>query len=529
MKRTRWLGVLSAGLLAGLVAALVMTLLMAVLRFTLGIPSPSELVGERIVPQLTISQFIGMLERAGGYNQLKQLGVSSVLVGQLVFGAVAGLVYAIIVERGRTRDPERTWRWGISRRGWIVAFSLIALAWSISLAALWPTLGANFRGLPPDQARIVTMLALLAVYSSFALTVAFTYRLLMQPIPVRQPAPVGAHPVGRRAFLAGGAAVVIALATGGILRRLYQLATFAYDGLRYQGPDIKPITPNNQFYSVTKNIIDPSVTKAAWRLEIGGLVAQPRSYSFDDLQTLPATTQETTLMCISNGVGDGLMSNAVWKGVPLRTLLEAADPQPGIRELLLYGADGYTDTFPFEKALELTTLVVYEMNGEPLPEHHGYPVRVIVPGMYGEKNIKWVTRIELIDYDAKGFYEQQGWGPNFVIPIHARFHGPNIDAPLPIDQTTTLIGTAFGGDQGISRVEVSTDDGRTWNEAQITYPGTRLTWVFWTYDWHPTRPGEYRWVVRATDGNGTLQTAEERGITPQGATGYHKMTVEVGM
>ncbi|PLS80262.1 MAG: hypothetical protein CYG59_08915 [Chloroflexi bacterium] len=528
MKSKHWSGVLGAGLLAGLIAALSMTLVMALLRWTLGLPSPSELVGERLVPQLTIEQFIGFIERFGGYNQLKQVGVSSVLGGQLVFGAVAGLVYAAIVERSRARDPERTWRWGISRHGWLVVLGLITLAWIVSLVALWPVLGANFRGLPPGQARFATLLGLLVAYTTFGLTLAFTYRLLTQHASVAQPVPVGARPIRRRTFLVGGAGVVIALATGGIVRRLYQLATFAYDGLRYQGPDIQPITPNDQFYSVTKNIIDPSVAQAAWRLEITGLVAQPRSYSYADLAALPAIMQETTLMCISNAVGDGLMSNAVWKGVPLRTLLEAAGPQAGIRELLLHGADGYTDTIPLEKAMEPTTLVVYEMNGEPLPPIHGYPARVVVPGLYGEKSVKWVTRIDLIDYDAKGFYEQQGWGPNFVIPIHSRFHGPNIDNPLPVNQITTIIGTALGSNQGVSRVEVSTDDGRTWNDAQITYPGTRLTWVFWKYDWRPMQPGEYRWVVRATDGNGLLQTAEERGITPQGSTGYHKLTVRVG-
>ena len=125
-------------------------------------------------------------------------------------------------------------------------------------------------------------------------------------------------------------------------------------------------------------------------------------------------------MCISNGVGDALMSNAHWTGVPLKSLLEAAGPRSSAVEVLLRGADGYTDTIPLEKALDPTTLVVFQMNGEPLPRIHGFPVRLIVPGMYGEKNVKWVTGIEVVDHDAKGFYEQQGWGPDFVIPIRSR-------------------------------------------------------------------------------------------------------------
>ena len=129
-------------------------------------------------------------------------------------------------------------------------------------------------------------------------------------------------------------------------------------------------------------------------------------------------------MCISNRIGAGLMSNAVWQGVRLRDLLEASRPLPGAVEVFLNGADAYTDTFAFEKAMDPTTIVAFAMNGEPLPQRHGYPARVVVPGLYGEKNVKWVTRIEVVDYDAKGFYEQQGWGPNFVIPTRSDIFGP---------------------------------------------------------------------------------------------------------
>ena len=527
MTRSRWPAVLGAGLLAGLFAGLTMTLVMVLLRTLLGIPSPSELLGERIVPNLTIEQFFSLFERVGGYNNLKKLGVGGVIVAQVVFGALAGLIYAIAVERGRRRAPERNWRWGISRGGWIVVTLLIAIAWIVSLVVLWPTLGANFRGLPPGSARAATILGLLLDYVCFGAALALGYRALTSRTPSKQPQPISGAIVTRRAALVTGAGVVLLAASGTLIRRMYGRATFSYDGLRYHGPNIQPITPNDQFYCVTKNVVDPSVAKAAWRLEIGGLVAKPRSYSFADLQSLPNTTQETTLMCISNGVGDGLMSNAIWRGVSLAALLDAAQPQAGVVELLLYGADGYTDTFPLAKAMEPTTLAVYEMNGEPIPERHGYPVRLIVPGMFGEKNVKWVTRVELIGYDAKGFYEKQGWGPNFVIPIFSRFDGPNIDQPLPLDQPVPIIGVAFAGDQGISRVQVSTNGGTTWHDATITYPGTKLSWAHWRYDWQPDRSGEHHWVVRARNGSGKLQTAHERGITPQGATGYHKLTVRV--
>lgn len=232
-------------------------------------------------------------------------------------------------------------------------------------------------------------------------------------------------------------------------------------------------------------------------------------------------------MCISNPVGGGLMSNAVWQGVPLRSLLESAGPRSGVMEVVFRSVDGYTDTVSLDKALEPTTLLAYRMNGEPLPQRHGYPLRVVVPGLFGEKSAKWLTRIELVEGDRKGFYEQQGWGPTFVIPTRSRFDAPDFGAPLPSGTSVRLKGVAFGGDRGVSRVEVSADGGRAWQEARIDYPGSRLTWALWSHEWRPAGPGEYQLVVRATDGTGALQIATERGTAPQGATGYHQVTARV--
>ncbi len=524
----RWRRTLGAGLLGGIVASLALTLVMAVLRMTLGIPSTAEAIPDRIAPTLTIEQFFGLFDRYGGYNGLKQFGVRSVILGQLAVGTLGGLLYALVVEFGRARDPERPRRFGLGCPGLVFLAVVIAAAWVATLVGLRPVLGANFRGLSPRPAIAATALGLLLAYAGYGVALVLTHRLLTSSAPLRQPAPVGGRLLTRRAFLTVGTGAVLALASGVVIRRLFDRATFGYDGLQYRGPDVAPITPNERFYTVTKNVVDPNVARGVWRLEIGGLVERARAYSFDDLAALPATVQETTLMCISNGLDAGLMSNARWKGVPLRTLLEAAGPRPGVVEVQLHGADGYTDTFAFTKALDPTALLVYEMNGEPLPERHGYPVRVIVPGLYGEKNVKWVTRIELVDYDAKGFYERQGWGPDFVIPIRSRIDAPDFDRPLPPGAPVRLRGVAFGGDRGIARVEVSADDGRSWREARLDYPGTRLSWALWSFEWRPPGPGEYRLAVRATDGTGALQTAEERGIVPRGATGYHRVTARVG-
>ncbi|MGI8996328.1 MAG: molybdopterin-dependent oxidoreductase [Pyrinomonadaceae bacterium] len=517
---------LGAGLWAGLVAAILMTLALLALRFLFGVATPSELVGDRIAPLLPVETFIDLLVRFGGYNNLKMLGVSSVLGGQLIAGALGGLAYASVVERASRRQPAET-----SQRGpyglWFVALFVGAL-WLLSLLLLWPVVGTSYVGLPPGKATLANACALLFAYALYGFALAWLYHWMTGRADASE-GDVGEHQLGRRAVVAGGVGVVLALAVGGLLRRLYTLATFSYDGTQYKGPDVQAITPNERFYVVTKNVIDPDVTASLWRLQVTGLVNDPQMFRFEDLTAMPAITQETTLRCISNEVGGGLMSNAVWKGVPLRSLIERAGPQPGIIEVMLHGVDNYTDTFAFEKALDPTTLVVYEMNGQPLPEKHGYPVRVIVPGLFGEKNVKWVTRIELVDHDAKGFYERQGWGPNFVVPTAARFDQPENKKKISMDEAAAgvqLKGVAHSS-RGISRVEVSLDDGQTWNEAQIVYTRSPLAWVLWSYDWRPTQPGEYKLAVRATDNNGELQTDKERWVVPEGATGYHKITVPV--
>jgi DMSO/TMAO reductase YedYZ molybdopterin-dependent catalytic subunit len=531
---SRWLAIAATGLLAGIVATLVMILLMAGARTWLGISPPPEALPDRFAPTIPIPTFFSLFDRFGGYNGLKRFGIASGLAGLFTVGAVFGVVYALIVESRRSRESGR-WQAGLSRLavGFIIAAALVL--WVVSLALLWPVLDANYRGAPPGTARLASAASLLIEYFAFAAAVALLYRwLLPRPALAARPAPVG-EPVARRAVVAGAAGLALAAGSGALIRNLNERATFGYDGRAYSGPGVQPIAPNDKFYTVTKNVVDPNADPGVWRLEIGGLVEAPRSYSFDDLMNLTSVEQESTLMCISNRIGAGLMSNAVWQGVPLRDLLTASRPLDGALEVFLNGADAYTDSFAFAKAMDPTTIVAFAMNGEPLPQRHGYPARIVVPGLYGEKNVKWVTRIEVVDYDAKGFYEQQGWGPNFVIPTRSDIFGPrwvrrrgdSFVEPFAAGRTATIRGRAFAGDRGIQRVEFSADDGETWRQTRIDYPGTNLTWTFWSADWLPEEPGEYTLVSRATDGTGAPQPSESRGIVPQGATGYHRVVATV--
>lgn len=502
--------------------------LMLLLRSIAGIPTTAELIGDRIAPLIPVDPFLALLGIFGGYNRFKQFGIGAALGVQLIGGIVGGIALAVLARRELERRGWTASNVGRKTLGTVVVLTLVV--WLVLIIALFPNLDTHYFGLPPTAATIVTSVALAAILAAYTATTVVAYRWLAPSVAGRDMGVVVGPIVadrGRRRFLLGGAGIVLAASSGGMLTRLYDRATFSYDGTQYIGPNLEPITPNDRFYVVTKNVVDPRVTRALWALEVNGHVERPQTYDFARIESMTPTEQETTLMCISNPIAAGLMSNAVWTGVPLRNLLEQVGPRDDAVEVLLHGADGYTDSFSIEKAMEQTTLVAYGMNGEPLPPRHGFPARIIVPGLFGEKNVKWVTRIEVVDHDAKGFYETQGWGPNFVVPNRSRIDGPSLREPIPVGETAVLHGVAFGGDRGVSTVEVSTDGQQTWQAAEITYPGTRLTWSFWTHDWVPERAGDHELTVRMTDGEGTVQTADRRGTAPQGATGYHVLTAMV--
>lgn len=531
-----------AGLIAGAIAAVVMTLAMAVSRYWLGIVPPVEAVPDRIAPMLDIHTFFNLFGKYGGYNGLKKFGILSGLRAVFGLGLVVGIIYALIIESPPSLRSRRIL--GTSRPALLFITIASLIVWIGLVIFLWPVTPANYRGLPYSQARLVTIVALFIWIVLFAGTLVLVYRVITTRLAKKktllaEPEPVNtlvARLLPRRAFVAavGGAALTIPIYR--MLKTMYDDATFFYDGTVYSGEDIQPIAPTDRFYTVTKNIVDPDVNKDLWRLEIGGHVESGATFSFDDLGDFEQVDQETTLMCISNRIGAGLFSNANWRGVRLRDVLESVGFKDGAYEVVLTGADAYRDTFPIAKALEETTLLVYEINGEPLPRIHGFPVRVIVPGMFGEKNVKWITRIDVATEDVQGFYEQQGWGPNFMPYTRSDIFKPrtvlrsgkfSFRQEFPAAQQVEIRGRAFAGDRGIQSVEISTDGEKTWEPVEIYYPGTKLTWSLWRYNWTPPNAGEFMITSRAVDGNGDPQTQEVRGIVPQGASGYHKLTMTV--
>ncbi len=517
-----------AGLLAGFVAGIVITTAMLLLA-TLGVATPLVIIGDRLSVFIPPGPFLSLMGKVGGYNHLKQLGVGSTIAGQLVVGAIGGAIFGCSFIALMARVPT-IWT--------MLTFVLLPLV--IFAIALWPVLGTSYIGLPIQVARLVTLIGFAMCVLLFERTLVASFRFLMAGMAGWSPR--GDTPqrdlltkeftpnMGRRAFVLGTIGLAAAGGGAALARKLYRAATFSYDGTQYKGNIVQPITPNDLFYCVTKNVIDPKVNIDVWHLEIGGLVQNPATWRFQDLVGFKPTTQETTLMCISNGLDTGLISNAVWKGLPLRDLLDQAGVLSGAARVRLHGVDNYTDTIPLEKAMEPSTLLAYEMNDAPLPDRHGYPLRVIVPGYFGEKNVKWLTRVEVSDGNSKGFYEAQGWGPDFIVPTRSRIDVPDDWAFVSLGKLTAPIevkGIAYGGARGISRVEFSYDDGKTWSDTEIYYSGGNLAWSLWKTQWTPVATGDYALVVRATDGEGDVQEWEEDRGPFSGVSGLHRVNVRV--
>ncbi len=301
--------------------------------------------------------------------------------------------------------------------------------------------------------------------------------------------------------------------------------------VNFMGFRAAEITPNKDFYVTTYSQLEPAIDANAFRLRIEGLVAKPYTLSLADLSAMRDKTEFVTLECIGNPVGGDAIGNALWEGVTLRKVIERAAPEAGIVKTVFYAEDGYTDSIPYELSLSDDVFLAFRMNGQPLPKQHGYPLRAIVPGIFGMKNVKWLSKIELVNFDFKGYWEKRGWSDSSVIPVMSEILMPMNGKQIPFGNYV-IGGVAFGGRHGISRVQISIDGGKKWNEAAMKEPLSKWAWSLWSYNWKPDRRGNYNLKVRAIDRSGKLQ---ESGsifsiITrsyPDGARGLHSIDVKV--
>jgi len=269
-------------------------------------------------------------------------------------------------------------------------------------------------------------------------------------------------------------------------------------------------TPIDRFYITNYSDVVPGFDPKTWSLGLDGLVAQPLKFNFDEIRARPAVEVMRTLECIGNPVGGSLISNGTWKGISLKELLKKAEPKPTARYLIVEGTDEYFTSFPLDLGLTDEALLVYELNGQPLTAQHGKPLRVLLPGVYGQKQPKWITHIEVTAHYEKGPWEKKGWSDTAIIRPNTRIDRPQDDHVItgkPGD-LFTITGVAFTSTPGVARVEVSTDDGATWRDATLTRapaPFTHLVWTRWGFNWQLPSRGEYTVLARVIDNAGQGQ------------------------
>ena len=289
------------------------------------------------------------------------------------------------------------------------------------------------------------------------------------------------------------------------------------------------ITPNADFYIL--QIGDPVALDAkTWRMAITGLIEKKMPpLRLEDITAMEPVEAMRTLKCIGDPIGTEQMSNANWKGVRLRDLLEKVVPKPEAKVVVFRCADRYHTAIPLEKAMREETLLAYEMNGEPLPTEHGFPVRLLNPGHYGTKNPKWIVNIQ-VAAAHESYWEKRGWDPIANVKLATMIGTPSDGEEIPGGTVYTVSGAAFdaGNHGGIKKVEVSVDYGQTWEEAEIWAKDTPLAWVLWKWDWKvPEEEDPVEIYARATSNSGVTQDEIGIEVEPVGATGYHTIDARI--
>jgi DMSO/TMAO reductase YedYZ molybdopterin-dependent catalytic subunit len=293
-------------------------------------------------------------------------------------------------------------------------------------------------------------------------------------------------------------------------------------------PDLaRFVTPNADFYRIDTALTVPQIDPLTWHLKIHGRVRNPVTLSYADLLARPMIERYVTLACVSNEVGGGLISNAKWLGVRLKDVLEEAGPLPGADQVVGRSVDGFTAGAPTEVLLDgRDAMLAVGMNGAPLPIEHGFPVRLVVPGLYGYVSAtKWLTELELTSFaDFSAYWVPRGWSAKGPIKTESRIDTPR-SGSRPRAGQVTVAGVAWAQHRGISKVEVQVDDG-PWQPATLGAVPSVDTWRQWSLSW-PATPGKHRLTVRAYDNSGAVQVQDEAPPDPDGATGWHSVSVAV--
>ncbi|MFF1572701.1 molybdopterin-dependent oxidoreductase [Leifsonia sp. NPDC058292] len=300
-------------------------------------------------------------------------------------------------------------------------------------------------------------------------------------------------------------------------------------GAELRIPGISPLfTPNKDFYRVDTALTVPSIDPATWRLKIGGMVDKPVEIGFDELLRMGLDEYAITLTCVSNEVGGNLAGTAKWLGIPVRDLLRTASPTSGADMVLSRSMDGFTASTPLSSLTDpkLDAILAVGMNGEPLPLEHGFPVRMIVPGLYGYVSAtKWLTELKVTTFAAdQAYWTPRGYSAKAPIKLSSRIDTPRLDKSIP-QGATKIAGVAWAQTVGIGRVDVRIDQG-DWQRATLSTAVDDDTWVQWFLDW-TAESGTHYVTVRATDKNGKVQDDQRRPIAPNGSTGLQRTLISV--
>jgi DMSO/TMAO reductase YedYZ molybdopterin-dependent catalytic subunit len=430
----------------------------------------------------------------------------------------------------------------------VVLVGLVALVAALTRAGASP-----FDAVPPVVAMVVAALVLTMLLNRLRASVAPATAAAAASVQAGRsasvtPAAAARSAVDRRRFLVYtgiSAGVGVFAALGGQLltagsraadaaRALFTLpapttpgapipagASFDIEGLA------PIITPNADFYRIDTALSVPRIDPSTWTLKISGMVENEVEIDFAELLALPLEESTTTLACVSNYVGGDLIGNAVWLGYPIRELLKRAGPTADADMVLSRSQDGWTASTPLEALTDdRNAILAVGMNGDPLPLEHGYPVRMVVPGLYGYVSAtKWVTELVVTRFGAEtAYWSTRGWSEKGPVKLSSRVDVPRENATVAAG-TVTVAGVAWSQHVGVSAVDVQVDDG-AWNSATLADAISVDTWRQWRWEW-PATSGSHTLRVRATDANGLVQTSKLADVAPDGATGLHEISVSV--
>jgi DMSO/TMAO reductase YedYZ molybdopterin-dependent catalytic subunit len=501
-------------------------------------------------PESALSAFLKVIPASIEEPMVQRFGDLAGQLGLVVATVIAAVVYGVIFVLFDKFGTARVIRLGLTKFEALLVMGLIP--WLVFGLVLFPADGdavfgtaSPFAGSTVAWAFPFTLLLVQGVFAWVASARYLTPAVAAQVVAKGAPRP----DVKRRGFIEKGVIGVFALAgfiiglggigqlfpsqlqpTGGSQPIDLEGAPAIFSDPRLSGLVSSEVTPNDDFYRVAIDIIDPTVDASSWTLTVDGLVNSPKAFSLQDVQAIPEATQYSTFECVSNLLNGNLIGNAKWGGVKVSDILASAGgTQSGATYVVFYSVDGYSVGVPLAKAMMPDSLLAYEMNGQTLPVRHGYPLRGVIPGLYGMMSAKWVTRVSVVGASFDGYWQTRGWTNGASVYTEAFIVYPSASS-LSISQnggSIIVAGYAFAGDRGISKVEVSVDNGKTWQQAALKPPLSDLTWALWAYEWTPSGPGEYKIIARATDGTGQVQTSEVQGTFPDGATGYVSTIVQV--